>query len=232
VNEALDRAASVLAIVPHYDCEAWLADCLDSLVRQSRPLQGIVVVDDASPRPPLAVVERFPQATLLAAAENVGPYRLTQTVIDQTGFDAYLFQDADDWSATHRLGWLLVDAERTGAALIGCQGYRVLGDEGEAVPLTYPADVNAALAAWPARYALLHPTSLVSRRLVRSAGGFATGLRFSGDLEFQHRAVHVGRLINSRRFAYFKRVHANALTARPDTGIGSPARQALWEIEG
>ncbi|HET7092718.1 MAG TPA: hypothetical protein VFI22_04545, partial [Thermomicrobiales bacterium] len=139
--------------------------------------------------------------------------------------------DADDWSAPHRLAWLLAEAERTGAEWIGCQGYRLLGDEGEAVPLTYPADVNAALATWPARYALLHPTSLVSRNLVQRAGGFATGLRFSGDLEFQHRAVHVGRLVNSRRFAYFKRAHPAALTARPDTGIGSPARQALWAVE-
>ena len=120
----LHRGSSVLAIVPHYQCDAWLGDCLDSLVRQTRPLEGIVVINDDHGSPPTDIVRHFPTVTLLASAENVGPYRLTQAVIDQTGYDAYLMQDADDWSAPRRLELLLAAAERTGAELIGCQGYR------------------------------------------------------------------------------------------------------------
>ena len=124
------RSSSVLAIVPHYKCEPWISDCLDSLVRQTHPLDGIVVIDDGSGAPPTDIVRRFPAVTLLASSENVGPYRLTQTVIDQTDYDAYLLQDADDWSAPLRLHQLLTAAEQTGAELIGCQGYRVLCREG------------------------------------------------------------------------------------------------------
>src|SRR4051794_27209921 len=169
-SSGLHQASSVLAIVPHYKCEPWLSDCLDSLVRQTHPLDGIAVIDDGSGAPPTDIVRRFPAVTLLASSENVGPYRLTQTVIEQTNYDAYLLQDADDWSAPLRLHQLLTAAERTGAELIGCQGYRVLCREAEVVPLTYPLDVNAVLAREPTRYALLHPTSLVARDLVARIG--------------------------------------------------------------
>jgi glycosyltransferase involved in cell wall biosynthesis len=227
----LTTSSAVLAIVPHYQCERWLGDCLDALTRQTRPLDGIVVVDDGSGAPPLDIVQHFPHVTLLASAENVGPYRLTQSVIGQTGYDAYLMQDADDWSAPDRLELLLTAAERSGAELLGCQGYRVLCREAEVVPLTYPLDVNAALRALPTWYALLHPTSLVARELVERIGGYATGLKFGGDLEFLHRAAHVARVVNIPQFAYFKRVWAGALTSRPDTGLASAPRRELKRIE-
>lgn len=43
----------VLAIVPHYRCEAWLKRCLESLVNQTRTPDRIVVVDDGSENPPI-----------------------------------------------------------------------------------------------------------------------------------------------------------------------------------
>ncbi len=111
----LRRDAQVLAIVPHHRCEPWLEQCLRSLTRQTRPPEAIVVVDDGSPAPPSDIVARFPTVTLLRARENGGPYRLVQSVIDGTDFDAYMLQDADDWSTDDRLALQLAEAERTGA---------------------------------------------------------------------------------------------------------------------
>src|SRR5262249_42072276 len=89
----LGPGSTVLALIPHFKCEQWLDDCLASLRAQTRPLDGIVVIDDASGDPPIEIVERHPGVTLLHAAENVGPYRLIQQVMDDTDYDAYLFQD-------------------------------------------------------------------------------------------------------------------------------------------
>lgn len=223
----LTAAASTLAVVPHFRCEPWLADCLESLTSQTRALDGIVVVDDGSEAPPVSIVEQFPSVTLLAASENGGPYRLTQTVIETTGYDAYLFQDADDWSSPARLTRLLDEAERTGAELVGCQGVRIVVDEGEALTYTWPRDVNAALAVRPTRNALHHPSSLASRDLVMRLGGFATGLRFGGDTEFLRRAVYAARVVNSPAFCYFYRNRAGSLTSDPATSLRSEARRQL-----
>jgi glycosyltransferase involved in cell wall biosynthesis len=220
----------VLAIIPHFDCEDWLGDCLDSLLNQTRPLDGIVVIDDASEVPPVEIVRQFPSVTLLGSRENVGPYRLGQQVMNSTDYDGYMFQDADDWSLPGRLETLLETAERTGAELVGCQGYRLLTDEAEVVPFTYPIDVNATMRQRPTSFALLHPTSLVSRDLMMRLGGFATGLKFGGDAEFLQRAVYDATVVNSGEFAYVKRMREDALTSAAATGLQSVSRQELHRI--
>ncbi len=220
-----DSTKTILAIVPHFQCEPWLKQCLMSLTRQTRLPDRIVVIDDHSPQPPIEIVEQFPTVTLLASPETVGPYRLVQQVIDQTNHDAYLFQDADDWSSCDRLNLLLQAMETTGAELVGTQELRI-SDGSDPQPVTYPLDVNAALAEKPG-HPLLHPTSLVTRRLVLAAGGFATGLKFGGDSEFLLRAQWLAKIVNIQQFCYFRRKRPNSLTTNSETGLESPARQHL-----
>jgi hypothetical protein len=220
--------SSILAIIPHYKCEIWLRRCLQSLQNQTRPLDGIVVVDDNSDNPPVAIIEEFPDVTLVTSPNNVGPYRLIQQVIEDTNYDAYLFQDADDWSSCDRLMKLLQAAARYKAQLVGTQEFRVF-EESALLPVCYPEDVNVALAEKPG-HALLHPTSLVTRKLVMQLGGFATGLRFGGDTEFLLRAAMVARIVNVPDYCYFRRKRAGSLTTAPNTGLNSPSRQELLRI--
>ena len=175
------------------------------------------------------VISSYPDVTLLVAAENGGPYRLIQTAIESTCFDAYLFQDADDWSAPDRLETLLAAASDSGAELIGSHEVRVLVDQGDAVGVRYPLDVNEALVRKPTSFPLLHPTSLVGRDLVVRIGGFATGMRFSGDAEFLRRAGYAARVVNVDHFGYFRRKREGSLTTAPDTGLSSPERLRVQE---
>lgn len=217
---------SVLAVVPHYRCERWLSRCLRSLVSQTHPPTGIVVIDDGSNHPPVEMVAQFPTVTLLAASERVGPYRLIQQVIDDTGYWGYLFQDADDWSSSDRLQHLLHMALTTHAELVGTQEVRVHELDARLTQVSYPLNVNQALAHKPG-HPLLHPTSLVTRALVQRVGGFASGLGFGGDTEFLLRAVWVAKVVNLASYSYFRRKRPDSLTTHPTTGLGSPARRAL-----
>jgi hypothetical protein len=226
---SLTLNSKILAIVPHFHCENWLRRCLLSLHNQTRLLDGIVVVDDGSGNPPVEIVEEFPNVTLMASSENVGPYRLVQQVIEETNFDAYLFQDADDWSSYDRLSRLLQAAVETRSHLVGTQEVRVYDEEYFLHPVCYPLDVNLALAEKPG-HALLHPTSLVTRELVMKLGGFATGLKFGGDTEFLLRAAMVAKVINIPYYCYFRSKRAGSLTTAPDTGLDSPARNSLLTI--
>ncbi|MEG4225462.1 glycosyltransferase family 2 protein [Microcoleus sp. N9_B2] len=224
-HDPITSKSRVLAVIPHYRCEQFLHRCLQSLVTQTRPLDGIVVIDDGSESPPVDIVREFAEVTLLASALNVGPYRLIQQVISQTNYDAYLFQDADDWSSANRLGLLLAAAENYGAELVGTQELRVFEDD-RVLPVLYPLNVSAALAAKPG-HPLLHPTSLVSRNLVLRLGGFATGLRFSGDTEFLLRAQFAATIVNVPDCGYFRRHRAGSLTTDRATGLDSPVRLEL-----
>lgn len=226
----LGRESRVLALIPHFQCEEWLDDALASLAEQTRPLDAIVVIDDASKEPPLEIVKRHPGVTLLHAERNVGPYRLVQQVIEETDYDAYLFQDADDWSAPDRLEKLLTAGERTGAELIGTQEIRVFCEEPEVTPIAWPLDVHKQFAVKPTAFPLLHPTSIVTRDLVQSLGGFASGLRFSGDAELLRRAQHVARVANIPDHCYYRRIRENSLTTASATGLRSPIRQQVMEM--
>lgn len=225
----LQRGASVCALIPHYECEGWLGAAIASLMNQSRPVDAIVVIDDRSAVPPTTTVERFPGVTLLRSSENVGPYRLAQAVIDATTFDAYLFQDADDWSARDRLAMLLDVAVTSGAEMVGSQEIRLFVGSSRTRPFHYPLDVNEALRQNPTAHTLQHPTSLIGRDLVRRIGGFATGLRFAADTEFVRRASYAARIRNTDQFAYFRRQWPGSLTMAPDTGIRSRQRTALHD---
>ena len=229
---SLTRSAAVCALVPHHDCAGWLPGALDSLLGQTRPPEAVVVVDDASPEPPLDVAARYPEVTFLRAVENVGPYRLAQTVVDHTDFDAYLFQDADDISHPERLAALLHVAESEGAEIVGSHEIELDVTAPEARRREYPLDVNAAVADNPIAFALLHPTSLVARPTLVRAGGFPGGLRFGGDVDLLWRAVHVARIANADRHLYVRRRHPASLTRSATTGTRSEARrkvnQALW----
>jgi glycosyltransferase involved in cell wall biosynthesis len=227
----LNTRSTVAAVVPHYRCERWLGDCLESLIAQTRTPDAIIVLDDHSRPPPVKEVEPFPQVTLLHADRSVGPYCLLQSVIERTAYDAYLHQDADDWSSPDRLEELLREAEQSGAELVGSFAVHLLDGAAEVWPMRYPQDVNAALIRKPEVYPPphLHPASVVSRDLVVRLGGYSSGLRFNGDREFVNRAVHVARVVNVPKFLYFKRRRFDSLTTHPDTGIDSAARLRIDE---
>jgi glycosyltransferase involved in cell wall biosynthesis len=223
----LGRHSSVLVVITHYRCESWLAQCLESIFAQTHIPEGIVVVDDGSERPPLEILNAFPGATLLAAKENVGLFRLRQQVVANTAYDAFMFQDADDWSTPDRLSVLLTEAERTGAEMVGCQVCDHFCGVPEELPVEYPADVNASLFANPFFQPILMTTSVVTRNLIQRLGGLAGGLRFGGDSEFIRRAVFAAKIVNVSQRCYHRRIRVNSLTRHPDTGLTSPARQAL-----
>jgi hypothetical protein len=223
----LTRSARVCALIPHHDCAHWLAGAIETLLGQTRALDAVIVLDDASADPPLAVASRYPSVTFMRAPQNAGPYRMVQAAIDLTDFDAYLFQDADDLSHPERLATLLEVAEAHGAEMVGSHEVQIDVAAPEARTREYPLDVNAALADNPIAFALLHPTSLVSREVVVRAGGFPGGLRFSGDVDFLWRAGHCARIVNADRHLYLRRRHPASLTGASATGIRSSARREL-----
>jgi hypothetical protein len=220
----LSPKSRVMALVPHFNCEPWLGQCLDSLMGQTQPPNAIVVMDDASTQAPLDILRNYPTVTLLRSPENVGPYRMAQTVIDQTDFDAYMFQDADDWSSLDRLEALLIEAEKTGAEWIGTQELMYFEDMIHA--LRYPLDLNATSLS-PLRFPFCYPSSLISRNFLKRLGGFATGFRFSGDFELFIRAVWAGKIANLDRYAYFRRIRKNSLITSEETGLSSNARKEV-----
>jgi len=226
-ERGLSADVRVLALIPHFECRDWLAGTIESVLTQTRPVDGIVVIDDASDDPPVDIVAAYPQVTLVHAHENVGPYRLVQQVIDATDHEAILFQDADDWSMPDRVERLLAASARTGAELVGSDYMLFDTFRWSAQPVRFPLDANHALTQRPTGHAQQHPSGLVARSLIDRVGGYATGMRFSGDDEFLRRAAYVAKVVNVPRILYYRRHRSESLTTSSATGHGTPARRAV-----
>ncbi|MGY6530825.1 MAG: glycosyltransferase family 2 protein [Cyanobacterium sp.] len=221
-----DLSKKVLAIVPHYECNQWLDYCLFSLVNQSVKLGDIVVVDDQSSKIPKNICANYPQVNLLTSRQKIGPYQIIQSVISDSNYDYYLFQDADDWSMTDRLGISIRLMDKMGADMVGTQEYRVDDINHTLTPVVYPLNVNEALREKPG-HALLHPTSLIKRSAFLRMNGFANALLYGADTEFLLRSHFHLKIYNSPEFGYFRRKRNNSLTTSPVTGLGTPHREQL-----
>jgi hypothetical protein len=225
-RRSLSRTSTVLAIIPHRDCQEFLPRCLETITTQTRLFDAVCVIDDSSERDVRSIVSCYSGVTLLESPMNVGPYELIQQVITDTRFDAYCLLDADDFCTADRLERLLMTAESYGAEMVGSHELRFTDDHSHDVfPGRYPQDVNRAFATAPS-YSLLHGSSIISRELIHRIGGFA-GLKFGADFEFLARAAFAGRIVNADCHAYMRRVRTNSLTNASETGLGSDERQQV-----
>jgi len=227
----LNRNSSVLGIITHYECEEYLPIAIASLVNQTHPLTNIVVIDDASPKSPIDIVSRFPSVTLLRSPINVGPFSLIQNVIEATSYDAYLQQDADDWSSKERLALSLDLAGRTGAGIIGTHLVNI-GQNGADLHqelIEHPEDAGSAYRNDAGGWYMTWGTTLCSRALFQDIGGLATGLRLEADSDFFRRACFISKMMNVPEFCYFRRLRPQSLTQGEATGHQS--NQRLQERE-
>jgi hypothetical protein len=220
---AITTRSRVLAVVPHYGCEQWLDQCLYSLTSQTRPPDNIVVIDDGSAEPPRAIVQRFPEVTLLATPANVGPENILSDAIQTMDYDAFMVQDADDWSSEDRLECSLREAERTGAEMVGAEEVRIRISPPEILLQAHPPEVNLAMANQVAHY-VCHGSSLIARSLALRIGGLDCTLQVLADTDFSMRAAYAGRVVNLRGFHYYRRLRAGSRTSHPETGFGSALR--------
>ena len=225
-EELRPAPGSVVGIVPYYRCERWLGRALHSLVTQTRPPERVVVACDAGELPPQDVMEAFPQVTFVMSPERVGPYALTQAVIDRTAEDWILCQDADDWACVDRLERQLDHAHRTGGRFFGTDLMRVEERTHWCQLMTHP-ERTTGLALRGGDYALAHPTCLVHRSLVDELGGFATELFISGDMEFASRAAFVSEIHNLPGALVHYLIRESSLTHSSNTSPRSRLNREL-----
>ena len=100
-------------IVPAYQVQAYLSECLDSVLSQSYPDLEVIAVDDASPDACGEIIDEYaardPRVKPLHLAENRGLGRARNAGIAQAGGEYLIFLDSDD---TLTPGSLAAIAER------------------------------------------------------------------------------------------------------------------------
>lgn len=221
------------AVVPCYNAEAFIADCLDSIRDQSQATSEIVVVDDGStdgsvgrvaewrrrnPATPVRVISQDNQG--VSAARNTG-WRAASG-------DWVAFLDADDlWLPRHNETLLQAARAHDGCALVFADAERLDLPDGRLPSHFELADITGLLTGQPVercpRGGALHdrllsgsyvPTSavMVAKSALAAADGFDTTLRYGEDRELWLRLFQQGEVVVCRAAIGRHRYHASNAT--------------------
>ena len=133
----------VSIIIPCYNYGHFLAEAIESVVRQSYPTKEIVVVDDGSTDNTAAIAARYPEARYVHQ-HNQGLSAARNTGIQQSRGTYLVFLDADDWLLPEALALNVEQLQRHPQAAFVAGTYTRVYDNGKV-----PELMNAIIAAQP-----------------------------------------------------------------------------------
>lgn len=198
----LAGATRVSVVIPAFNAERYLEDCLASVLRQTGDFElDVVVVDDGSSDGTAAIARRQAGVRCLTQA-NRGPSAARNAGIAATTGDLVAFLDADDLWPEGKLAtqMRLLQQHQNLALVFGdCRQF----DAGGSRPRTEFESGGHGKAAWgpgpmlPDAYArllrdnVITTGSVVARRAaLAAAGGFPEDLRLVEDLDLWLRVAH------------------------------------------
>lgn len=108
-------------VVPVYNVEAYIRECLDSVVRSEGDFE-VIVVDDCSPDNSARIAEEFVErdqrVRLIRSEANVGLGPARNIGLDEAGGDYVMFLDSDDSLLPGSIGAIIGRAETSGADIV------------------------------------------------------------------------------------------------------------------
>jgi len=182
---------TVSVIIPVWNVEPYLRECLESVVTQSIGLERleVIAVDDGSTDASGALLdeyaERYPQVAVIHEPNSGGPGRPRNVGLDRASGTYVFFLDADDYLGREALERLVAMAERNGTDIVLA---RMVGVGGRLVP-TRAFLRTRARASLDEVYSTLTVLKLFRRALIERLGlRFQEGLAGGEDGPFTARA--------------------------------------------
>ena len=141
----------ISVIVPVYNVEAYLRECLDSLVNQTIDDYEIIAVDDGSTDGSPAILaeyaDRFPKLIRIITVENGGQGRARNFGIDEAQGEYLAFIDSDDYISSVMLERMYCLAKEKDSNIVACDFIQVNSDASKLVlPATLKEDIILSFA--------------------------------------------------------------------------------------
>jgi glycosyltransferase involved in cell wall biosynthesis len=126
------HAGSVTVIIPVYNGERFIRRSLDSVLKQSHPVDQIIVIDDGSKDSTCEIVaQEYSGRVTLIQQQNGGPARARNAGLRAATGEFIAFLDADDYWEPEKIATQLRVLAEHPEAIGNYTGLRVVGDAGE-----------------------------------------------------------------------------------------------------
>ncbi len=200
-------------IIPCYNAARWLADAVESAVKNCQSGDEILLVDDGSTDGGGDLVrQHFPQVRVIATP-NRGVSQARNLGIELARGDYFVFLDADDMLTDGSIAQRLKVAQATGADVVYGDWQKLVPDSdgsfisGELMQrqMTGPPEIELFIGFWcpPAAY-------LFKRSIVEKVGGFSPRLLVNEDARFAlDCALHGARFVYCSGVACKYRAHVS-----------------------
>jgi len=226
-----ERAAEVSVVIPAFNAEPYLAECLESVFAQEVRLE-VVVVDDGSTDGTRDVVQRYGHRVNYVARTNSGPSASRNAGAHKTTAQLITFFDADDVmspgklraqvEAFHRhadLGCVMTDYRdftATGPEALShfnvCDRLRThLAQQHDELVFLTPKTLRALLAE---ENFVISGSPMFRREAFLELGGFDEELTGAEDFDLIYRYLLRHRIGILRRVGFERRVHTTNLSSR------------------
>lgn len=207
----------VSILIPCYNVEAYLPQCLDSIINQTYKDLQIVLVDDGSTDSTLAIAQEYAQKDSRIEVyhqENMGVAAARNALLSHIKGDYFLFIDSDDWVEPNMIEFLLTYAEKEHADMVTCD--MVKNDQATKTDFckkTYNRDeaIERFLYHKEFRGSLCNKLTLVS--LLHNEPRFHRGISYGEDALFCWELLkEANNVIYTDRQLYHYRMNQNSLS--------------------
>lgn len=133
-GKVMDKIVSV--IVPVYNVERYLEQCLDSIIKQTYRSLEILIINDSSTDQSGEIASRYAgldDRIILLEKKNGGLSDARNYGLDRASGDYIMFVDSDDYIEPDMVEYLMDAIEKADAQIAVC-GYRLVDEDGEELP--------------------------------------------------------------------------------------------------
>jgi glycosyltransferase involved in cell wall biosynthesis/SAM-dependent methyltransferase len=213
-NSTHDSASSVGVIITTYNHAAFLDDAIRSVIRQSVPVDEIIVIDDGSTDNPATVVSRYSGVRLIRQA-NQGLSAARNTGLRAAACDKIIFLDADDRLCQDAIEAGLECFVHHPEAGFVYGGFQLIDTSGTVTgdPVCRDIGPEPHIAFLRGNQVGMHGTVMYDRKRLLDAGGFDVTLRRCEDYDIYLRMSRNHPVANHRRIVAEYRRHGTNMSS-------------------
>jgi glycosyltransferase involved in cell wall biosynthesis len=211
------KRLSVSAVIPAYNRERFIGEAIESVLRQDRPVDEIIVIDDGSSDGTHRIATSFQGVRVLRLPSNSGTSAARNLGWRSAGGDAIAWLDSDDIWRAHHCAVVVGLLERHPGAAVAFGGVEFFDGRHDRWPVhdLPEAEPFDALALSFQRTVAPMMATVIRRDALAAVGGFDESFTCSVDFDVLLRLARRGPFACSHTITAGYRWHGDQLSARP-----------------
>jgi len=205
----------ITVIVPCFNCEEYICECIESILSQSKSVDEILLVDDCSTDSTRNLIKRYP-VTLLSTACNSGHAAARNIGIRHAKGDLLAWLDADDFWDSNHIETVASLLDLHPDASVAFSGIRMFGTQcGEWVPTSCLNSPKFMLSECFSQTVVPAMSVITRREPLLQIGGFDETIRIAPDFDLWLRLSEAHLFICTDQITANYRKHDSQISSTP-----------------